>query len=113
MEINKILEQLDQYADGELSNDDSAWDKLQFMELPPIDVLFNHSKNPYDTKKELCESIKELNKTIRLYREEMKDDPMFFMGLILALSDAYPEFSEDFRANMYLSWQEYVLNTYA
>ena len=114
MEINKILEQLDQYVKDECTNEDSESSKLEYLCPPSIEILFAHRKNPYNTKSELKENIEEFYKTCELNKEELSDDTIFVMlamfSLIVMTNESHPV---NVRADMFLALVEYVLNTYA
>jgi hypothetical protein len=112
MEMNKILEQLNQYVKDECTNEDDECTKLEYVCPPPIDVLFAHRKNPYNTKSELKENIEEFYKTCELYKEELEDDTIVCVFSLLSLIKTEKR-NVKTRADIFLALVEYVLNTYA
>lgn len=112
MEINKILEQLDQYVKDECTNEDSESSKVEYVCPPSIEILFAHRKNPYNTKSELKENIEEFYKTCKLYKEELEDDTIFLVLTMLSLIKT-EGMEVRARAAIFLALVEYVLNTYA
>ena len=112
MEINKILEQLDQYVEDECTNEDDECTKIEYGCPPSIEVLFAHRKNPYNTKSELKEDIREFYKTCELYKEELSDDAIVLVFSLLSLTKKHSRNVEQ-TSHCFLALVEYVLNTYA